>query len=63
MVFSTIPYDYEHFAQACGILMRQGQRRNTQIHSFSAKNTIEKKKLLSLMEKSKISQDFIDITK
>ena len=63
MVFSTIPYDYEHFAQACGRLMRQGQRRNTQIHSFIAKNTIEKKKLLSLMEKRKISQDFIDITK
>jgi len=63
MVFSTIPYDYEHFAQACGRLMRQGQKRNTQIHSFLAKNTVEKQKYLSLMKKSKVLQDFIDITK
>jgi SNF2 family DNA or RNA helicase len=63
MVFSTIPYDYEHFIQACGRLARQGQRRNTQIHSFMAKNTIEKAKMISLMRKSNILQEFIDITK
>ena len=62
-VFSTIPYDYEHFSQACARLYRQGQRRNTQIHSFMAKGTVEKQKYLSLMKKSKILQDFIDITK
>ena len=63
MVFSTIPYDYEHFIQACGRLARQGQRRNTQIHSFLAKNTVEKQKYLSLMKKSNILQEFVDITK
>lgn len=63
MVFSTLPYDYETFAQACGRLMRQGQKNCVQIHSFLAKNTVEKQKYLSLMKKSKILQDFIAITK
>lgn len=63
MVWSTIPYDYEIFSQANARLHRQGQRRNTQIHSFMAKDTVEKQKYLSLMKKEKISQEFIDITK
>ena len=63
MVFSTIPYDYEHFIQACGRLARQGQTRGVQIHSFMAKNTIEKAKMISLMKKSNILQEFVDITK
>lgn len=63
MVWSTIPYDYEHFIQACGRLARQGQTRGVQIHSFMAKNTIEKAKMISLMKKSKVLQEFVDITK
>jgi len=62
-VWSTIPFDFEHWMQANARLARQGQRRNTQIHSFMAKNTVEKQKYLSLMKKSKVLQDFIDITK
>jgi len=62
-VWSTIPFDFEHWMQANARLARQGQRRNTQIHSFLAKNTVEKQKYLSLMKKSNILQEFVDITK
>ena len=62
-VWSTIPFDMELWSQANARLARQGQSRNTQIHSFMAKNTVEKQKYLSLMKKSKVLQDFIDITK
>ena len=63
MVFSTIPYDYEQFAQACGRLMRQGQKNCVQIHSFLAKNTVEKNKYLALRRKETIATEFIEITK
>ena len=62
-VWSTIPFDMELWSQANARLARQGQRRNTQIHSFLAKNTIEKAKMISLMKKSNILQEFVDITK
>ena len=63
MVWSTIPYDYEIFSQANARLHRQGQQRGVQIHTFIAKNTVEKKKLIALKSKEKISQDFVNLTK
>jgi SNF2 family DNA or RNA helicase len=62
-VWSTIPYDYEIFSQANARLARQGQTRGVQIHSFIAAGTVEPKKFISLTEKSKILQEFIDLTK
>ena len=62
-VWSTIPYDYEIFSQANARLARQGQTRGVQIHSFIASGTVEPRKFISLTEKSKILQEFIDLTK
>ena len=62
-VWSTITYDMELWSQANARLARQGQRRNTQIHTFIAKNTVEKKKLIALKSKEKISHDFVNLTK
>ena len=59
MVWSTIPYDYEIFSQANARLHRQGQKNGVKIHSFIAKNTVEKQKYLALRKKEKISQEFI----
>ena len=62
-VWSTIPYDMELWSQANARLSRQGQQRGVQIHTFIAKNTVEKKKLIALKSKEKISQDFVNLTK
>ena len=62
-VWSTIPFDLEHWAQANARLSRQGQIRGVQIHSFMAKNTVEKNKYLALRKKETIATEFIEITK
>ena len=62
-VWSTITYDMELWSQANARLSRQGQQRGVQIHTFIAKNTVEKKKLIALKSKEKISQDFVNLTK
>jgi len=62
-VWSTITYDLELWLQANARLARQGQTRGVQIHSFIASGTVEPRKFISLTEKSKILQEFIDLTK
>ena len=62
-VWSTIPFDYEHWMQANARLARQGQKNGVQIHSFLAKNTVEKNKYLALRKKETIAKEFIEITK
>lgn len=62
-VWSTIPFDYEHWMQANARLARQGQTRGVQIHSFIAKNTVEKNKYLALRRKETVATEFIEITK
>ena len=62
-VWSTIPFDYEHWMQANARLARQGQKNGVQIHSFIAKNTVEKNKYLALRKKEAIAKEFIEITK
>ena len=63
MVWSSIPYDVELWLQANARLMRQGQKRGVQIHSFIGKSTLEEKKYKSLNKKQELLQEFIDITK
>lgn len=62
-VWSTIPFDYEHWMQANARLSRQGQTRGVKIHSFLAKNTVEKNKYLALRKKETIATEFIELTK
>ena len=63
MVWSSLPFDSELFLQANARLMRQGQKRGVQIHSFVAGGTVEPKKYTSLVKKQELLQEFIDITK
>lgn len=63
MVWSSIPYDVELWLQANARLMRQGQKRGVQIHSFIGKSTLEEKKYKSLNKKQELLQEFIDLTK
>ena len=63
MVWSSLPYDAELWSQGCARLIRQGQKRGVQIHSFIAKNTVEVKKYSSLQNKQELLQEFIDLTK
>ena len=62
-VWSTITYDLEYWLQANARLARQGQTKGVQIHTFMAKNTVERKKYLSLTEKTKTLNEFINLTK
>ena len=63
MVWSSLPYDAELWSQGCARLIRQGQKRGVQIHSFIAENTVEVKKYSSLQSKQDLLDKFIAITK
>ena len=63
MVWSSLPYDAELWSQGCARLIRQGQKRGVQIHSFIAENTVEVKKYSSLQTKQELLDKFIAITK
>jgi SNF2 family DNA or RNA helicase len=63
IVWSSLPFDSELFLQANARLMRQGQKRGVQIHSFVAGGTVEPKKYTSLVKKQELLQEFIDTTK
>ena len=62
-VWSSVTYDFEFWEQANARLVRQGQNSNVQIHVFSAKDTVEEKQFVSLMNKKSENQKFIDLTK
>ena len=63
IVWSSLPFDIELWSQANARLMRQGQNRGVQIHSFMALNTMEPKKYTDLNKKQELLQEFIDLTK
>ncbi len=63
IVWSTLTYNYELFAQGNARLARQGQRKNVQIHYFVAKNTCEEKAVMALKKKQGEQTDFLNLTK
>lgn len=63
IVWSSLTYNYELFAQANARLARQGQTKNVQIHYFSAADTCEAQQMQALRKKDKEQQQFINQTK
>ena len=63
IVWSSLTYNYELFAQANARLARQGQTRQTLIHYFVAKDTVEEQMVRALTKKQREQNQFTTITK
>lgn len=63
IVWSTLTYNYELFAQGNARLARQGQRQNVQIHYFVADKTCEERAVAALVKKQKEQTEFLNLTK
>ena len=63
IIWSTLTYNYEFFAQGNARLARQGQTGNVQIYYFIASNTIEERVVSALTKKSNEQQKFVELTK
>lgn len=63
IVWSSLTYNYEYYAQANARLARQGQQRNVQIHYFLTQNTCETRVWTALQRKDKEQRSFLQITK
>ena len=63
IVWSTLTYNYELFAQGNARLARQGQRLDVQIHYFVADDTCEERAVAALIQKQKEQHEFLNLTK
>lgn len=63
VVWSTLTYNYEYYAQANARLARQGQRKAVQIHIFEAAGTLEQNKRKALQRKDNEQNQFLELTK
>lgn len=63
IVWSSLTYNYELWAQANARLARQGQTRPVQIHYFAAENTCEARVWNALQNKHKQQNEFLKLTK
>lgn len=63
IVWSSLTYNYELYAQANARLARQGQTRNVQIHYFMAEDTCEWQMWHALQKKDKDQNEFLTLTK
>ena len=63
LVWSTLTYNYEYYAQANARLARQGQRLAVQIHVFTAERTVEYGKQKALERKDREQGQFLEMTK
>jgi SNF2 family DNA or RNA helicase len=63
IVWSTLTYNYEFFAQGNARLARQGQKRNVQIHYFVADGTCEERAVSALLRKEREQGEFLRMTK
>lgn len=63
IVWSTLTYNYELFAQGNARLARQGQQQNVQIHYFVADRTCEERAAKALRAKQDEQNEFLKLTK
>lgn len=63
IVWSSLTYNYELYAQANARLARQGQTRNVQIHYFCTFYTCEAKVMQALQAKDSEQKEFLRLTK
>lgn len=63
IVWSTLTYNYEYFAQGNARLARQGQKKNVQIRYFIARGTCEERVLMALQAKAAEQKNFVNLTK
>ena len=63
IVWSSITYNFEFWAQANARLARQGQRKAVQVHVFMAADTIEASKYEALMRKGDENEEFKELTR
>lgn len=62
VVWSTLTYNYELYAQGNARLARQGQEKRTIITTFVAKNTIEERIYKALQMKNETQKNFQNLT-
>ena len=63
IVWSTLTYNFELFAQGNARLARQGQRQNVQIHYFVGAHTCEERAVVALRQKESEQNNFLQLTK
>lgn len=63
IVWSTLTYNYELFAQGNARLARQGQKCNVQVHYFVADGTCELRAVKALQNKQAEQTEFLNLTK
>ena len=63
IVWSSLTYNYELWAQANARLARQGQTKPVQVHVFTADDTCEEKQRGVLYKKDKEQKEFLTMTK
>ena len=63
IVWSSVTYNYEYFAQANARLARQGQTKPVEIHYFTAANTCEQRVRRALSRKAAEQGLFTQLTK
>lgn len=63
IVWSSLTYNYEYYAQANARLARQGQTRQVQVHYFLTRETCEPRVWTALQNKDREQKDFLNRTK
>lgn len=63
IVWSSLTYNYEYYAQANARLARQGQTRQVQVHYFLTRDTCEPRVWNALQNKDKEQKEFLNRTK
>ena len=63
LVWSSITWNYELYAQANARLARQGQRKAVQIHEFLVKDTVESRIRTAIDTKEKLNDSLSDVNR